>query len=492
MKIRRIAIIVGTLFSIVPAQNISIGGVITDSVSGSPVSQAEVSLLGRRIVDTTDIDGAFSIRIDAMATFNSRYRPAGATVPFITPDGFFTVALLQQQEVVMHGYTLRGQMIYSLHETWAEGLHRVAVHAAASGITLFKVIIDGESYTIKRNISGGMSTTIGSGAPIMQSGKVAAVQSGDFNDTLLVAKNGYLPAKIPVTDTALPNLSIKLRRATAVSAPSGSILFTAAKPRGGILSDNYFEIYSMKADRSGIAQLTFNDYKDCRGRWSPDGKKVAFVRITGATTKVSEIWMMNADGSNQERITEGDYVCFSPNGSKLAITNNSLFVYDVPTKSLATLVESTIYTGTTGLPDWSPDGKTITYVNHFVYADGTTYGNYRNIYLINSDGSNRRQLTKINEFSSSKNATDPRWSPSGLFIVYDVDNSLSLMKADGTQQTSLGVNPVYYPLFSPDGSYVIVSLNGKIVQVKMDSSFSKTTLTTDDDGICYPLDWKDL
>ena len=44
--------------------------------------------------------------------------------------------------------------------------------------------------------------------------------------------------------------------------------------------------------------------------WSPDGRKIAFVRVLRGDN--SEIYVMNADGSNQRRLTRNPAPEFSP------------------------------------------------------------------------------------------------------------------------------------------------------------------------------------
>ena len=67
----------------------------------------------------------------------------------------------------------------------------------------------------------------------------------------------------------------------------------------------------MNADGSGLRQLTRNAGRH-RPAWSPDGRKIAFIswRDGGA----AEIYVMNADGTDQRRLTRthGDEATISP------------------------------------------------------------------------------------------------------------------------------------------------------------------------------------
>src|SRR4051812_23475428 len=116
------------------------------------------------------------------------------------------------------------------------------------------------------------------------------------------------------------------------------------------------EIYSMNADGSGLHSLTNNPYEDKYPAWSPNGREIVFQsqrncrEMTGVTrTCVNEIFKMNADGSNQTRLT--------------------------------------MATGFTDqFPSWSPDGKEIIFTRTPVSEFG------QQTYVMNSDGSNQHQL----------------------------------------------------------------------------------------------------
>ncbi|MGB8646644.1 MAG: SH3 domain-containing protein [Anaerolineae bacterium] len=85
--------------------------------------------------------------------------------------------------------------------------------------------------------------------------------------------------------------------------------------------------------------------------WSPDGSKIAFVRFT--SSRKSEIWMMNSDGTDAHLIVPGD-------------TGGSM-------------------------PTWSPDGQYIAFLSY-------RNGGY-DIYVMKPDGSRQTQLTntKVNK-----------------------------------------------------------------------------------------------
>jgi Tol biopolymer transport system component len=107
-------------------------------------------------------------------------------------------------------------------------------------------------------------------------------------------------------------------------SPDGrTILFTTDR-------DGNEEIYAMNVDGSNPRNLTrhpLNDGRDGGFSWSPDGRKIVFAtnrdRIRGSDGKVStELYVMNADGSAQQRLTrtpEFEFVSsWSPDGRRIA------------------------------------------------------------------------------------------------------------------------------------------------------------------------------
>jgi Tol biopolymer transport system component len=66
------------------------------------------------------------------------------------------------------------------------------------------------------------------------------------------------------------------------------------------------EIYVMNADGSQQTQLTDNDVSDLYPSWSPDGEKIAFTstRDVDDESEFNAIYVMNADdGSDVTRLT---------------------------------------------------------------------------------------------------------------------------------------------------------------------------------------------
>src|SRR5262245_23524715 len=78
-----------------------------------------------------------------------------------------------------------------------------------------------------------------------------------------------------------------------VSAP-GRIVFQSQR-------DGNPEIYVMNADGTNQVRLTFNTVFDGDATFSPGGEKIAFMSTRDGGN--GEIYIMHADGSSQKRLT---------------------------------------------------------------------------------------------------------------------------------------------------------------------------------------------
>jgi Tol biopolymer transport system component len=145
--------------------------------------------------------------------------------------------------------------------------------------------------------------------------------------------------------------------------------------------------------------------------WSPDGSRVAFVigrRNAWARTGDGALYVMNADGTELHRLTQG-------------VTS----------------------------PTWSPDGTRLAFVRN----QGTA------LCTIRADGSNLRVIA-----SSRHYYQHPRWSPTSDQIVYQSRIDLSelggrefVIHADGTGEHVLPgfMSEGSYPSWSPDGTRLV-------------------------------------
>src|SRR5690242_1345810 len=76
--------------------------------------------------------------------------------------------------------------------------------------------------------------------------------------------------------------------AAPVTGSQGQIAFSTTR-------DGNMEIYVMDADGSNPQRLTNNPAGDFVNNWSPDGQQILFNSVRDGN---SELYVMNADGSN--------------------------------------------------------------------------------------------------------------------------------------------------------------------------------------------------
>lgn len=145
-------------------------------------------------------------------------------------------------------------------------------------------------------------------------------------------------------------------------SPDGSrILFTSRRTGG-------YRIYVMNADGSGLTQLSNQPYS-LRAVWSPDGSRIAYD-ADGDGDTWQDLWVMNADGSNQHLIYDpyGDNDAWasgwSPDGAFVTFTEVSFISYNnnwywtnaylfgtAPDTSSTFLLAASRY-------EWNPDWQT--------------------------------------------------------------------------------------------------------------------------------------
>jgi dipeptidyl aminopeptidase/acylaminoacyl peptidase len=216
--------------------------------------------------------------------------------------------------------------------------------------------------------------------------------------------------------------------------------------------DGNTEIYVMNADGSQPTRLTDNPAIDRDAAFSPDGRTIAFVSDRDGN---SEVYVMNADGSGQTRLTNNtadDFQpAFSPDGSKIAFMSNrgvqgdmEIFLMNADGSGETRLTNNTSFEGQ---PTFSPDGQRIAFASD-------RDGNFE-IYTMNTDGSNPTRLT-----NSAASESRPNFSPDGSRIAFRTDRDgngeIYVMNADGTHETRLTTDPALdgEPAFSPDGQQI--------------------------------------
>ena len=187
--------------------------------------------------------------------------------------------------------------------------------------------------------------------------------------------------------------------------------------------DGNAEIYSINADGTGEKRLTNSSASDNSPTWAPDGR-IVWVTNRGTGAKTS-LWVMNADGGNQHRLTppsffwnesrpawsaDGKHVVFQADRDG-PVGNTELYSMAADGSDLRRL---TTYPGKDDWPAWSPDGKTI------AFARGPSP--YQNeIYEMNAEGGDTREITlpKLAGIQFGVKPSPPRAGKT-FIIVFDV------------------------------------------------------------------------
>jgi TolB protein len=164
-------------------------------------------------------------------------------------------------------------------------------------------------------------------------------------------------------------------------SPNGhTMVFTSLK-------DGDLDIYTMNVDGTGTKRLTFQPGYDGGPFWSHDGRKIVYRAWHPADTALTnyqsllkqrlvrpnrmEIWIMNADGSDQHQIT-------NLGGANFA-------------------------------PFYTPDDRHIIFSSNYKNPKSRNF----DLYLINLDGSGLEQVTRDPEFDGF-----PMFSPDGSKLVW--------------------------------------------------------------------------
>ena len=182
-------------------------------------------------------------------------------------------------------------------------------------------------------------------------------------------------------------------------------------------------------------------------RWSPDGSQLVF---TGFTNGVTDLYIVNRDGTELQRLTNDKYAdlhpSWSPNGNTIAFVtdrgpatdfdllrfgNLRIALYHVATGSIEVL--GNMDAGKNIDPAWSPDGRSLAFV-----SDRTGIAN---VFLYDLEEEQIYQLTDLFTGIQGITPLSPvlSWAPEadrmafvyyedGQYSVYSVENPRSLRR----------------------------------------------------------------
>ena len=217
------------------------------------------------------------------------------------------------------------------------------------------------------------------------------------------------------------------------------------------------ELYRMNPDGSNQQRLTNDDVRENAPAVSPDGRRIAFnEELAGGV----DIVVMNLDGSGRTRLTNLTAAhlgalrpTWSPDGKKVAFQSYvrpDIYVINVDGTGLVNL---TNHPAADIAPSWSPDGRRIAFVST---RDGSP-----DVYIMNADGTSPTRLTvRVTSESGAGGWLSPVWSPNGRQLAFaanrDGTRAIHVINADGSGLVRLttGTAEEGHPTWSPDGKQI--------------------------------------
>ena len=247
-------------------------------------------------------------------------------------------------------------------------------------------------------------------------------------------------------------------------------------------NDDQYDIYIMEADGGNQQRLTTTIEDEGYPSFSTDGRRIAYGAEGGILT-------INDNGAWPMVLLSGraGYVpAWSPDGTKIAFTSweedlGEIYVMDADGANITRLTDNLAYDGH---PAWSPDGAEIAFTS---YRDGNG-----EIYIMNADGTNVRRLSNHSTID-----TFPSWSPDGAAILFQSDRDyrgIYIMNADGTnvrRLTSINYSS-HHPSWSPDGTQIVFHSyrDGDDAEIYiMDRDGSSITRLTKNPGNDWAPEW---
>jgi TolB protein len=195
------------------------------------------------------------------------------------------------------------------------------------------------------------------------------------------------------------------------------------------IRDGISQIFVMNADGTDVRQLTKGNAENSHPTWSPDSAKILFNtthfsaapaadgRDVASDNKVigeqidkkMELATIRPDGSDLKRITTGGgytYASYSPDARSILHRRvqgalSQIFIMNADGSNDHSVSGER---NLDGWPAWSSDGKRIVFSRRIKDAF--------QLFVMNSDGGNVRQLT-----DAAGEFVNPRWSPDGTKIL---------------------------------------------------------------------------
>ena len=231
--------------------------------------------------------------------------------------------------------------------------------------------------------------------------------------------------------------------------------------------DNY-DIYIKDLSKGTVSRLTRDDAPELNPAWSPDGKQLVFLRLSGDRAQVV---IKDIESSHERLLTETEtpistwladsnpyFGChgpaWSPNGQEIVVADQETAGrgYGLYSVALETGARKEL-TAPPGVerdtcPHFSPDGRSIAFVRYVSHG-------ISEVHIMAADGSNQKQLT-----ADRRTIRGLDWSSDGTAIIFSSlhQGAFQLMAIDrnggASRQVPVSTTSAVDPSVSPKGNWL--------------------------------------
>lgn len=280
------------------------------------------------------------------------------------------------------------------------------------------------------------------------------------------------------------------------SSDSKRLIFQSK--RGELACD---QIFTMNADGSNVRMISNGEGRTTCSYFLKGGKKVIYASTHGGKKECPpnpdfskgyvwaiypdyDIYVASSNGANIKKLTDSPgydaEATVSPDGKTIIFTSErdgdlELYSMDTNGKNIKRLTNEPGYDGGAF---FSPDSKMIVYRGSHptdpkliqrdkeLLAQHLIVPTVFEVWVMNADGTNKRQVTKLNAASFA-----PYFTPDGKKIIFCTNYfatdqrkrnfDLALINVDGTGLERVTYNETFdgFPMFSPDGKKLVFASN---------------------------------
>jgi len=224
-------------------------------------------------------------------------------------------------------------------------------------------------------------------------------------------------------------------------SPDGSRVVCTVTIADGGANAYHTHLWVVPSDGGAPRQLTTARGRDTSPRWSPDGRRIAFISDRSGE---KQIWIIDPDGGEARPLTSGASVpselAWSPDSRRLALVGKPQ-------------------------PKPGPDESDVRVISRLRYkldGEGFWDGRWKQVLVLSADGGEAHPVTH-----EECDHTNPAWSPDGKSIAYaanpdpnaDLTNVTDIWVAaveggGSPRRLTRSIGPAGQPAWSPDGTRI--------------------------------------